>query len=99
MGSDYIMEAMYGVLSAMVAYHALIGKVNGFQLMWVGFIFSLFWFLNYALIGTVYYAATLGYLDIVYTKGCAEDVDDVEVAKGSSVVDSADQSIVEEPKE
>jgi ammonia channel protein AmtB len=37
--------------------------------MWVGFIFSIFWMLDYALIETVYYANYQGYLDIVYIFG------------------------------
>jgi hypothetical protein len=37
--------------------------------MWVGFIFSFFWMLDYYVINSVYYAATLGFLDTIYIFG------------------------------
>lgn len=66
---DYWAPMQWCAVSVSVAYGAIAGKVNGFQIMWIGLIFGLFWELTYALDQTVYNANLQGLLNEVWIFG------------------------------
>ena len=60
---NYWTPMNYCAISVQIAFGAIVGKVNGFQIMWVGLIFGFIWELNYALNHTVYYSSMQGLLN------------------------------------